>query len=359
VEQKEYQSQERNTVIVRDIPLSASEGAIKAALKKFGDIHTIYIRPVEIWQTAIVTFKEEKDAQLLAEMWSIPFEKEYLRILPKWEEKEELVRRSKHVLKLAGLPAGTTAYDLEEIARETGGKTLYIPRTGFRYLRERFAYVAFETEDQLKTAEKHTFKLDRTTVNFVDQYERLCYKCGQSGHIAFQCEEVRIQRDKSIAQAKFASIQSRFRKGPEKEAPISFAEILRKRSRSRSVYKKESSGRDNMSERLSDLETKIRNMENKINTLWKWWMASQQEQKEAEHEIEEEKEQQTQYQDAEEMYIEENEIPLTTYKAINDEVAERQDKLEKQIESMGRMLAEVLENGQAASTKRKQQSQGY
>ncbi|CAG8786525.1 9958_t:CDS:2, partial [Acaulospora morrowiae] len=53
---------------------------------------------------------------------------------------------------------------------------------------------------------------------------------------------------------------------------------------------------------------------------------------------------QMQYQDAEEINIEKNEIPLATYKAINDEVAERQDKLEKQIEQMGRMLTELLEN---------------
>ncbi|CAG8753537.1 5275_t:CDS:1, partial [Acaulospora morrowiae] len=76
-----------------------------------------------------------------------------------------------------------------------------------------------------------------------------------------------------------------------------------------------------------------------------------------EYKNEENEEQRTQYQDAEEMNIEEDEIPLTTYKAINDEVAERQDKLEKQIEHMGRMLTELLENGQSAITKKKQQSQ--
>ncbi|CAG8698916.1 299_t:CDS:1, partial [Acaulospora morrowiae] len=39
--------------------------------------------------------------------------------------------------------------------------------------------------------------------------------------------------------------------------------------------------------------------------------------------------------------------------AINDEVAERQDKLEKQIEQMERMLTDLLENGQSAITKKK------
>ncbi|CAG8791392.1 8557_t:CDS:1, partial [Acaulospora morrowiae] len=46
--------------------------------------------------------------------------------------------------------------------------------------------------------------------------------------------------------------------------------------------------------------------------------------------------QQLQYQDAKEINTEEEEIPLTTYRAINEEVAERQNKIEKQIEHMGR-----------------------
>ncbi|CAG8700684.1 6654_t:CDS:1, partial [Acaulospora morrowiae] len=48
------------------------------------------------------------------------------------------------------------------------------------------------------------------------------------------------------------------------------------------------------------------------------------------------------------MNTEKEEIPLTAYKAINKEVAERQNKIEKQIEHMGRMLTELLKNSQAA-----------
>ncbi|CAG8649561.1 5055_t:CDS:1, partial [Acaulospora morrowiae] len=58
------------------------------------------------------------------------------------------------------------------------------------------------------------------------------------------------------------------------------------------------------------------------------------------------------------MNTEEEEIPLTTYKVINKEVAERQSKIEKQMEHMGRMLSELLKNSQAAVVKRKQQPQG-
>ncbi|CAG8663692.1 1479_t:CDS:1, partial [Acaulospora morrowiae] len=62
-----------------------------------------------------------------------------------------------------------------------------------------------------------------------------------------------------------------------------------------------------------------------------------------------------QYQDAEEMGREEEETSLATYKAINKEVTEKQDKLEKQMEQMGKMLSKLLENSQLPPSKKRQQ----
>ncbi|CAG8725818.1 13823_t:CDS:1, partial [Acaulospora morrowiae] len=55
---------------------------------------------------------------------------------------------------------------------------------------------------------------------------------------------------------------------------------------------------------------------------------------------------------AEEMGREEEETPLATYKAINKEMVERQDKLERQMEQMEKMLSELLKNGQLPSSKK-------
>ncbi|CAG8739060.1 13385_t:CDS:1, partial [Acaulospora morrowiae] len=67
-------------------------------------------------------------------------------------------------------------------------------------------------------------------------------------------------------------------------------------------------------------------------------------------------EQQMQYQDAEEMGREEKEIPLATYKTINKKAAERQNKLERQMEQMGKMLSKLLENRQLPLNKKRQQN---
>ena len=60
--------------------------------------------------------------------------------------------RSKYTLKLTNLPAGTTAFNLQDYIQKLGGKTCKIPRIASSYQRQRVAYVEFETEDELEAA---------------------------------------------------------------------------------------------------------------------------------------------------------------------------------------------------------------
>ncbi|CAG8783146.1 7992_t:CDS:1, partial [Acaulospora morrowiae] len=103
------------------------------------------------------------------------------------------------------------------------------------------------------------------------------------------------------------------------------------------------------------LEELIKNMETKINVLWNWWNEPQEEQENQQTSNKSTNKQQMQYQDTEEMSREEEETPLAIYKAINKEAAKRQDKLERQMKQMGKILSELLENGQLPSNKKRQQ----
>jgi hypothetical protein len=345
-------------VIVRDIPLAVSEGAIKTLLRKFGEIEKILFRTVEMWQTAIVTFKEEETAKILAEQWSIPFGKESLRILPVVGEKEELKRRSEYILKLTGLPAGTTAYDLEEIGREIRGKTMYIPRTT-NYFRERFAFIAFENEEQMQQAWGKEFQLDKTKLVLVHQHVRLCYKCGQEGHIAIRCGEVRVQRDREMAQARFVAIQSRFRKGPEGKAPITYAEALRKHSRSRSMGRQSNNqGQDNIERRLTRLETKIAKIERCVEKLCSKLIGEIEEEEEEEQAREVgadsqmgEEDDNNQYEDAEEKWQEHQVETNMRYEMNNKAIEDRQTRIENQMDSLMGKISELIEQGQNSMAK--------
>jgi hypothetical protein len=336
-------------VIVRDIPLAVSEGAIKTLLRKFGEIEKILFRTVEMWQTAIVTFQDEEVAKILAEHWSIPFGKEHLRILPGVGEKEELKRRSEFVLKIAGLPAGTTAYDLEEINKEIKGKTMYIPRT-INYFRERYAYVAFETEEHMQQALGKDFQMDNTNLKMVHQYEKLCYKCGNKGHFAYQCGEVRIQRDREMAQARFIAIQSRFRKGPEGSAPITYAEALRKRSRSRSnVRGAETDSSKNWGRRLEKLEARMEKIEKSLQKLCETLMPREEgRERNEEEDSTMDRDEPQQYEDAEEEWNIEREEVERQYGEKNREIENRQARIESQMDSLNQRIGELLEKGNLA-----------
>jgi hypothetical protein len=341
-------------VIIRDIPLAVSEGAIKTLIRKFGEIEKILFRTVEMWQTAIVTFQEEEPAKILADQWSIPFGKEHLRILPSVGEKDELNRRSRYIAKLAGLPAGTTAYDLEDIKRHLKGKTMYIPRTT-NYFRERYAYVAFEEENDLQQAMGQEFQIGRTTVRLVPQYEKLCYKCGQDGHIAFHCGEVRVQQDKERAQARFIAVQSRFRKGPEREAPITYAEVLRKRSRSRSVARQsQGRGEDRLETRVTRIEAKLEKLGKYVEKLCKVLVPEIIEEEQTEQETQEQMEEEEgndHYEDAEEEWNENQRVAERRYTENNRAIEERQTRIEQQMDSIYQRISELIDQGKGAMEK--------
>lgn len=337
----------KRQVIIRDIPLTTGEGATRNLLRKFGEIENLRMRTVEMWQTAIVTFQNEQDAEILGEQWAIPFGKEYLRILPAMGEKEALAERSKYVLKLTGLQSGTTAYDLEEIARELDAKTIYIPRTG-RYYRERFAFMAFQSEESMNNALNKCFEIGRTQAKMVEQHAQLCYKCGQDNHFAYECGEVKIQQDKRAAQARFAAMQSRFGKGPEGQAPITFADVMRKRSRSRQGTKKDHEDNNRQREltaRVSNLEARIQAIEAKMDLIMNRLINRE---KQQDKETDQEETYSQEVQEEEEMEYEQEQQQFNLEQDFTEAVQKRQDRMEQQMDKINEALDLLLGQGMQA-----------
>lgn len=222
---------EQRSIIVRDIPLNTQIGTVRGVLSRYGTIENIKIRLVGMWQTATVTYQEQEDAQNLAREWAIPFEKEYVRILPLENHRSHNEERSRYVLKLAGLPRGTTAFDLDQIREETNAKTTYIPRREWDYERERYAFMSFENNEDYKEAMDKTYTIDRQTSRFVTEHAPSCFRCGDSTHLSYECAERRVNREKQAAIERFAAVQNKFSNRHGKGS--SYAEAL-KRNRSQS-----------------------------------------------------------------------------------------------------------------------------
>ena len=63
--------------------------------------------------------------------------------------RQDIEMRNVNTLKLANLSFGITAHDLEELLTQTKAQTCFIPRTRDRYVRARYAFISFKTENQM------------------------------------------------------------------------------------------------------------------------------------------------------------------------------------------------------------------
>jgi RNA recognition motif-containing protein len=140
------------SLIMKEIPLGVSKEAIKATLEEFGTIERITWSLVGLWEKATITYQQQQDYDKAKTNWSILIGKDSTRIVPATNTAQHLQERSKFTLKLTNLPAGTTAFDLQEYIQDLKGKTCKIPRIQSSYQRQRIAYVEFETQEDLEVA---------------------------------------------------------------------------------------------------------------------------------------------------------------------------------------------------------------
>ena len=117
--------------------------------------------------------------------WSMFYLKDLCKIAPATVTREEIDQRNKNTLKLTGLPFGTTAYDLKPILEQTKAKTCFIPRTRNQYGRARYAYVAFETEEEVLLLLTNDLmgSVNDTALYWVAPDIKTCHKCGSMDYL--------------------------------------------------------------------------------------------------------------------------------------------------------------------------------
>ncbi|KAG9300859.1 hypothetical protein G9A89_004489 [Geosiphon pyriformis] len=110
------------SVALRNVPLSTSSDDIKSALGIFGVITSVKLKPVGLWQYAVVNFKDIFSAAAAFSNWSVLVRKVNVKILPIANQKEVISSRDAFKAKLVNLPFGCTAFEISDLVFQVGGR---------------------------------------------------------------------------------------------------------------------------------------------------------------------------------------------------------------------------------------------
>ena len=161
-------------------------------MEKVGTVTDIKLQISGMWYKAYVTYdnKSTVDSQF-KDRWSLFYLKDLCRVAPVTATRQEIEERNRNTLKLAGLPFGTTAYDLSKVLKKVEAKTCFIPRTRNQYGRARYAYVTFNNEEICNKLLNNELAvtINEAILGWVGPDDKTCYKCGNYGHLVMDCHE--------------------------------------------------------------------------------------------------------------------------------------------------------------------------
>jgi RNA recognition motif. (a.k.a. RRM, RBD, or RNP domain) len=203
------------TVVIRDLPLNMDKEVLKKKMEQYGEgkVTDIKTKVTGPWLTAHVAFESEKSVGTLSNIWSIVYMKDFCRMAPANVTAEEIEQRNRFTAKLTNLPFGITAFDLKEIIEKTNAKICFIPRTRDKYARLRYAFVSFETENELLTAVQgeDQYIIKGQKLRWVEPDKKTCHKCGSPAHLVIDCEEREASYQRKQKLAQFRKVYTRYR----------------------------------------------------------------------------------------------------------------------------------------------------
>ncbi|KAG9303755.1 hypothetical protein G9A89_018652 [Geosiphon pyriformis] len=162
------------SVALHDVPLGTSSDDIKTAFGIFGVITSVKLKPVGLWQYAVVNFKDIFSAAAALSNWSVLVRKDSARIFPIANQKEIISSRDTFKAKLVNLLFGCTAFEINDLVSQVGGCMCFIPRFPESYQCQCFAVVTFDSLEILN----ETPGCCR------------CYRCQDLGHLAMNCKKL-------------------------------------------------------------------------------------------------------------------------------------------------------------------------
>ncbi|KAG9295785.1 hypothetical protein G9A89_009014 [Geosiphon pyriformis] len=186
------------TVVIKKILMNTLKNMIIFVVSKFGEIKSIKIQLIGIWQKTVVEFVELNQANFLASKWLFLIGKNSVCVAKTVEDYEIWASKDQFKALLFILPMGTTAYNLGTLLKKTSGKTCVINRSMKTGNRICCTVVGFNSNNNLESA-FHTepifgsVKLFWTKINLVQ-----CEKYGKLGYFALECDASVVFISKSL-----------------------------------------------------------------------------------------------------------------------------------------------------------------
>ncbi|KAG9299249.1 hypothetical protein G9A89_013897 [Geosiphon pyriformis] len=139
-------------VVIKKILMDTLKEIIVAAVSEFGQVVSIRVQLIGLWQKAVVEFAESSQTDQLAAKWSFLIGKDSVRVVKAVGDCETWASRDWYKALLFTLPVGTMAYDLGDLLSEAGEKTCVINQSLDTGNRVCCAVVCFENDEILESA---------------------------------------------------------------------------------------------------------------------------------------------------------------------------------------------------------------
>jgi len=184
----------QNTIKVLDIPLQMKSHILRAVFSAYGEIKAIRMQTRGIYQRAYIVYTNNDAVSHFKSHWSVYVLKDRVKVIPMMLNEQELEDRQKFCLKLAGLPRGTRAHDLNDILARINAQTCFIPRHPKSYQPLAHAYINFGNEKDYAEATLQFFEFEGKVLHWVDPEMQTCHKCGVPDHVAIDCNNVKVNK---------------------------------------------------------------------------------------------------------------------------------------------------------------------
>jgi hypothetical protein len=179
-------------------------------------------KQLSIFQYAYITYTDDSAAQQFTNnFWSAFLVNDLVRVLPLSLTDEQRDHRKEFTIKLSGLPRNTTSRDLISILTETKAKSCFIPRNPNGYWPLNYAYISFNSKDDIASAVTKEWSLKGSLLYWTTEKTPTCHICGNPDHVAKDCDDPRNRNSKR--NTKIQKLYNKFRPAQHRKPRKTYA----------------------------------------------------------------------------------------------------------------------------------------